>query len=135
MKLLCLILGLWVLGGCFLSAECHRGPRRQHDPRGWPPTLPPHNSPRFSNFSFSSREFYMFLPLPTYGPGFRPFRPLSSNPPYMPRRPRPRPPNSSPLQLLPQYNTIANISLTTATVSNSTDDHLRWWQRLLPLWQ
>uniref|UniRef100_A0A8C8URR9 Uncharacterized protein n=1 Tax=Peromyscus maniculatus bairdii TaxID=230844 RepID=A0A8C8URR9_PERMB len=45
MKPLYLVLGLWVLRGCFLSGQCHRGPRRQHDPRGWPPPPPPSNPP------------------------------------------------------------------------------------------
>nr|XP_048284139.1 submaxillary gland androgen-regulated protein 2-like [Myodes glareolus] len=33
MKQLYLFLVLWVLGGCFLSGECHRGPRRRHETR------------------------------------------------------------------------------------------------------
>uniref|UniRef100_A0A087WPN9 Submaxillary gland androgen regulated protein 3A n=1 Tax=Mus musculus TaxID=10090 RepID=A0A087WPN9_MOUSE len=42
MKPLNLVLGLCILVGCFLSCECHRGPRR-HDPRGpFPPPPPPH---------------------------------------------------------------------------------------------
>nr|CAA50638.1 msg3 [Mus musculus] len=42
MKPLNLVLGLCILVGCFLSCECHRGPRR-HDPRG--PFPPPHPTP------------------------------------------------------------------------------------------
>ncbi|XP_059130609.1 submaxillary gland androgen-regulated protein 3A-like [Peromyscus eremicus] len=110
MKPLYLVLGLWVFGGCFLSAECHRGPRRQRDLRGWLPPLAPRKSPRFSNFNFSSQEFVMILPLPTYGPGFRPFRPLSSKLPYMPRPPQPRPPNTPHLFNVSLNKTLLPIS-------------------------
>uniref|UniRef100_A0A8I6AGJ4 Submaxillary gland androgen regulated protein 3A n=1 Tax=Rattus norvegicus TaxID=10116 RepID=A0A8I6AGJ4_RAT len=47
MKPLYLVFGLWVLIGCFLSGECHRGPRG-HDPRRRPPPPPPPPPPPFA---------------------------------------------------------------------------------------
>ncbi|XP_034365332.1 submaxillary gland androgen-regulated protein 3A [Arvicanthis niloticus] len=80
MKPLCLVFGLWVLTGCFLSSECHRSPRR-HDPRGPPPPPPPGPPPYGPGFGQP--------PPPPFGPGIgRPPPP----PPFGPGIGQPPPP-------------------------------------------
>ncbi|XP_059130748.1 submaxillary gland androgen-regulated protein 3A-like [Peromyscus eremicus] len=164
MKPLYLVLGLWILGGCFLSGECHRGPGGRHDPRGPPPPPPRPFGPGFGRPPPPPPFGPGFggPPPPPFGPGFGgppppPFGPGFGRPPPPPFGPgfgrppppppfgpyppaQPRPPTNPPLTPPPppiQANITpsANISLTTAAASNATDDFLSWWQRLISAWQ
>ncbi|XP_052055640.1 protein cappuccino-like [Apodemus sylvaticus] len=140
MKPLSLVFGLWVLVGCFLSCECHRGHRR-HDPRGPFPPPPPPPPP----FGPGYGRLPPPRPPPSFGPGYglppRPPPPVIFYPPYIPAPPNAIPPTNPPLQPPPsnpptqppptvQGNTIpaANVSVTTATAPNSTDTFQRWWE-------
>uniref|UniRef100_A0A8C6I5B4 Submaxillary gland androgen regulated protein 3A n=1 Tax=Mus spicilegus TaxID=10103 RepID=A0A8C6I5B4_MUSSI len=145
MKPLNLVLGLCILVGCFLSCECHRGPRR-HDPRGpFPPPPPPHGPgigrPHPPPFGPGIGR----PPPPPFGPGIgRPPPP----PPCPPVPPHPRPPSNPsppPTPSIPptgppitvQATTMpaANISITTPTARDSTDTFWRLWELINSLLQ
>ncbi|EDL05370.1 mCG17774, isoform CRA_d, partial [Mus musculus] len=141
MKPLCLVFGLCVLIGCFLSSECQRGFRGQHDPtRPLSPSNPsshfyPQPDPNRVQISQPDNiPIFMFEqphslnicvpPPPLYlGEEFEKLPP-NTHIPYILIRPDIEPPSKY-IQPVPRKKSnatpAANNFITTATAPNSTD--------------
>ncbi|XP_052055722.1 submaxillary gland androgen-regulated protein 3A-like [Apodemus sylvaticus] len=128
MKPLYLVFDLWILTGCFLSGECHRGPRGQHEPRGplTPSTPPPHLHPQLDHNTeqndlppdtppreilSQTSSIFVYVTVLFLGPIYSqppppppppiPSPPLGFHPSYIQTSPHPIPPHNVPAQTPP----------------------------------